>query len=175
MNAPERLATVAANRPRWLTGAVVVDVVLIVFLSYLLYETTQLFGGARRFPIVTLPVTIGLLVLDLVLTLVPSLRRRLGFVERDYIKVAPAGSASADGEAEQQAGARQRVLSPWLVLLWLLALGLGMYFLGYAIMTPVFLVAFFLWVRVPLKVAAGITIVMSALNYLVFYQLLGYG
>lgn len=175
MTARSRLAVA---RPPWLTGAVLVDVVLILVLGYLLFEATQLFGGAKRFPMVTLPVTMALLAVDLVLTLSPSLRRRAGFVDRDYIDVerGDATTADADRQTSDTAAQRQgpRRPSPWLVLLWLIGLGVGMVLVGYAIMTPIFLVAFFLWVRVPLKVAAGITLVMSGLNYVVFYELLGY-
>ncbi|MGH3306251.1 MAG: hypothetical protein ACRDOX_01075 [Nocardioides sp.] len=48
-----------------------------------------------------------------------------------------------------------------------------MFYLGYLVTTPVFLALFFLWARVPVKVAVGITLILSAFNYFVFYEYLG--
>lgn len=172
--------------PRWLTGAVAIDLVLVVLFTYLLYETTQLSGGARRFPLVTIVVTLGLVAIDLLLELFPPLRRRAGFIDRDYVAATPetvAGDVESDpdtepdgaaGVGERSKGRQPRVFKAWEAMVWLLLLGFGMFLVGYMIMTPVFLAAFFLWARAPLKPAIGITVVVSGFLYVVFYQFLGF-
>ncbi|MQA77654.1 MAG: hypothetical protein GEV10_04075 [Streptosporangiales bacterium] len=181
------VARVGSKVPRWLTGAVAIDLVLVLLFAYLLYETTQLSGGARRFPLVTIVVTLGLVAIDLLLELFPPLRRRAGFVERDYVATS-SDTVVADLESvpdnepdseEETAGDRPqgrqpRVFKAWEAMVWLLLLGFGMFLVGYMIMTPVFLAAFFLWARAPLKPAIGITVGVSGFLYLVFYQFLGF-
>lgn len=180
------VARIGSKVPHWLTGSVAIDLVLVVLFAYLLYETAGLSGGARRFPLVTIVVTLGLVAIDLLLELVPPLRRRAGFVDRDYVATSSptvatdgshAGGESA-GEEEsagaQPTGRQPRVFKAWESIVCLLVLGFGMFYLGYAIMTPIFLAAFFLRARAPLKPAIGITVVVSGFLYLVFYQFLGF-
>jgi hypothetical protein len=158
-------------------GAVIVEVALILMLLGLLPQTLDLGTSAGRFPIVTTVVLLGLLTLDLVIELVPAARRRLGFLEADYIATDTATEAKeAEAEGEGAPGVpqpRHREFTQWSALAWLTAVGVGMYYLGYLATTPIFLAAFFLWSRVPLKVAVGITLTLSAFNYLVFFQYLG--
>jgi hypothetical protein len=164
------------------TGAITVDVILLLVLLGLLPQTMEFGDSARRFPLATIVVLLGLITLDLVMELVPAARRRLGFLEADYI----AATATTAHRAEELADAadhadsdapvatpRHREFSQWSAIGWLTAVAVGMYYLGYLVTTPIFLGAFFLWSRVPAKVAIGITAALSLFNYFVFYQYLG--
>lgn len=161
-------------------GAIVVEMVLILVLIALLPQTLELGESARRFPLVTTVVLLVLATLDLVMELLPAARRRLGFLEADYIATGTAAAvADAEPQTENDGGdatgraTTHRKAGQWGALVWLTAAAVGMFYLGYLVVTPIFLTAFFLWSRVPLKVAVGITITLSLFNYLVFYMYLG--
>lgn len=162
-------------------GAITIDVALIAVLLALLPQTLDLGEAARRFPLVTTAVLVALLTLDLLMELVPAARRRLGFLEADLVGATPQRGVPTDAgvdsqEAlgpEGQSEQPHRAFSQWGALAWLTGLGVGMFYLGYLIVTPIFLVLFFLWARVPIKVAVGITAALSLFNYFVFYEYLG--
>jgi Tripartite tricarboxylate transporter TctB family len=165
-------------------GALAIDVVVLLVLLGLLPETLGLGEGARRFPLVLMVVTVLLVCLDAAIELFPAVRRRTRFLEADFVEVdldsvAPPAAPPAEGdpvphdpepEPEQP---RFRALRTWEAVAWLTGLGVAMYFLGYVVATPIFLALFFLWARVPIRIAVTITVVMTALNYFVFYDYLG--
>lgn len=166
-------------------GAFAIDVVLVIILILLLPQALDLDDGARRFPLITIVVMLALLALDAAIEIFPAVRRRTGFLEADFIDVQrdellveqagqPRGVAP-DVEPDVEAPKERtfRVLTIWQAGAWLVSLGVAMYFLGYVASTPLFLALFFLWARVPIKVAVGITATMSLLNYLVFFEYLG--
>lgn len=174
---PETEVSARRRRP----GAIAIDTTLVVLLLALLPQTLDLNEGARRFPIGTIAVLLALLLLDLAIELFPPVRRALAFLESDFVPTTPdavvVDEVLHEQEVEQEEAAKRehnfRSIGPWAALAWLAALGAGMFFLGYVTVTPVFLALFFLWARVPLKVAIGITLTLSAFNYLVFYEFLG--
>jgi hypothetical protein len=164
-------------------GALAIDVVVLLILIGLLPETLGLGEGARRFPLALLFVTMALVCLDAAIELFPAVRRRTRFLEADFVEVdldsvAPAALPSEgepvphDPEPEPEQP-RFRTLQTWQAVAWLTGLGAAMYFLGYVIATPIFLMLFFVWARVPIRLALTITVVMTALNYFVFYDYLG--
>ena len=155
-------------------GAVVIDVILLIVLLALLPETLDLDDDARRFPLVTTVVLAALLALDLLIELVPGVRRRLGFLEADYVATtAAAAGESFEGTEQPLPTTGHRQVGQWAALAWLTGAGVAMFYLGYLVTTPVFLALFFFWARVPVKVAVGITLVLSVFNYVVFYEYLG--
>ena len=161
-------------------GAIAIDVVLVAVLIGLLPETLDLTASARRFPLVTIIVLFGLLALDLLMELMPGARRRLSFLEADYVRATDDSLEVAElleeQEAQEQAEAQQtrfRLFTPWTATLALVAAGLLMYFVGYLVATPIFLALFFLWARSSIKVGIAMTVILSVFNYLVFYEFLG--
>ena len=160
---------------------VALDLTLIAALLALLPQTFEFGEDSRRFPLVTISVMIGLLLLDLLIEVVPAARRRLAFLEAEMVpvpdEVATVQEILHDQEEEQDHQARQerdlRRFTPWSALVWLLAAGFGMFYVGYLLFTPIFLAVFFLWAKVPLKVAVGITLTVSLIFYFTFYRYLG--
>lgn len=165
------------RKPR--RGAVAIDIILIVGLVGLVPQTLELSETARRFPLATMAVIVSLAVFDLLIELVPPVRRRMSFVEDDFIPVTRESQEVSEimQEEEQEAEAHQspafRTFNAWMAMGCLVVAGGLMYAFGYLTATPVFLGAFFLWARVPIKVAVGITVTMSLLNYFAFYSYLG--
>ena len=173
---PQAAAPVVRRKPR--RGVLIVDAALILVMLGLLPQTLELSETARRFPLATIVVIIALTVLDLLIELVPAVRRVMSFVEDDFI---PATSETSDvneimqdqEDADAAAAPVFRTFTPLTAMGALAVAGALMYYLGYLVATPVFLGLFFLWSRVPLKVAIGIIAVMCALNYFAFYDYLG--
>lgn len=173
---PQLQGPAVRARPRG--GVLIVDAALIVVMLALLPQTLELSETARRFPLATIVVILGLTVLDLLIELVPAVRRVMRFVEDDFI---PSTSESSEvseilrdqEDADAAKAPAFRTFTPLTAMAALTVAGALMYYLGYLVATPVFLAAFFLWSRVPLKVAIGITAVMCALNYFAFYDYLG--
>ncbi len=158
-------------------GALAVDLVVLVVLVVLLPQTLDLASSARRFPLIMNLLLIALVLLDAAIETFPAVRRRTGFLESDLVDVG-SGLEVPDDEGEpldvpEVGTPRFRVLTVPQALGWLTGLGAAMYFVGYVYATPVFLALFFLWARVPVKVAVSITVVMTCLNYYVFYEYLG--
>lgn len=161
-------------------GALVIDALLVLILVLLLPQTLGLDDGARRFPLITIIVMLLLLLLDAAIEVFPAVRRRARFLEEDFIDVHDEQlveqAESSEDVAPEEGSQKERtfrVLTVWEAVAWLVSLGLAMYFLGYVASTPIFLALFFLWSRVPIKVAIGITATMSLLNYFVFFNYLG--
>ncbi|MPZ88586.1 MAG: hypothetical protein GEU81_11040 [Nitriliruptorales bacterium] len=163
----------SARRPR--AGVVATDLFLIVVMLVLLVLALDLSSGtARRFPLLAITVTLALLALDLSSELVPALRRRMAVLDRGLIEVREdvaetAKEASERGRTDESHDA-PRAFKDWVVLAWVTALGAGMYAVGYLIAVPVFVAAFSIFARVPLKVWASTTVAIMLLNYFVLYQ-----
>jgi hypothetical protein len=156
-------------------GVVAIDLTLIVGLLVLLATALDLRSAtARRFPLLALGVTLALLAVDLAGELLPAVRRRLAVFERGLIEVpedvARAVEKAAAGAPEDREAETPRAFRDWVVLLWITALGIGMYAVGYLIAIPVFIVAFSVYARVPPKVWIGTTLAVVALNYFALYQ-----
>jgi hypothetical protein len=157
-------------------GALCIDLVLLAIILLLLPQTLELGAGARRFPLIMLAVMALLVLLDAAVEAVPAVRRRMSFLEADFVEVASLDVPELQVQAEDlpaEPARTFRVLTVRQALGWLTALGAGMSYFGYVVTTPIFLGLFFLWARVPLRVAVGITLVMTCLNYFVFYDFLG--
>ena len=153
--------------------SIVTDLVLIVGLVALLPQTLGFSDAAQRFPLWTIYVAVALLVLDIAMELLPPVRRALAFLETEV--GAPSGLANTDDDSEDDpADGTNRLRKASLVqaLAWLIALGVGMYLVGYMITAPIFLLLFFVWARVPWKVTLVVTVLMTAVLYFGFYEFL---
>jgi hypothetical protein len=174
---PSTSATRESRRPSVRRpGAFGIDLVLLAIILLLLPQTLELGAGARRFPLIMLAVMALLVLLDAAMEAFPAVRRRMGFLEADFVEVASLDVPELQVQPDDlpaESARTFRVLTVWQALAWLTALGAGMSYFGYVVTTPVFLGLFFLWARVPLRVAIGITLVMTCLNYFVFYDFLG--
>lgn len=162
-----------ARRAR--TRVVATDVFLIAVLLVLLVLALDLSGTARRFPLLAITVTLALLALDLASELVPAIRRRMAVFDRGLIEVREdvaesAKEASERGRTDESHDA-PRAFKDWVVLAWITALGVGMYVLGYLIAVPVFVAAFSIFARVPMRVWVSTTVAIMLLNYFVLHQL----
>ncbi|MGH8869815.1 MAG: tripartite tricarboxylate transporter TctB family protein [Actinomycetes bacterium] len=160
-----------AARPSRSRGAIAVDLVLLGALVVLFTQTVDLAGASRHFPLVTLVVTSGLVLLDLAIEAFPVLRTRFRFLESDLV---PQSSEprEADAADEREQEPQRRTHGELAGLAWLLVLGLAMYVVGYVLVTPVFLVLFSLWARVPVRVWVPVTVVLTLFNYFVFFDFL---
>lgn len=153
-------------------GVVITDVVLIGTLVFLLPQTLDLSAAARRFPLATIVVIIALLLLDLAMTLSPWVRRRLAFLESGVTASAELTEQVAEDQSatEQEPEHDFRRLNLTQAIIWLVALGLAMAYLGYLVASPLFLLTFYAWARVPWKVAVGVTAVTMAVLYFGFHE-----
>ena len=150
-------------------GTVALEAVLVVGATVLLVSAMSFNDSARQFPVIVLSVTIALLLIDVVTELVPGLRRRKAALEVGLIE-APHELVEATHKASEGSdGGARRGFSEWVVIAWLVFLGVAMFLIGYRIAAPVFVALFGLYARVPVRVWLLTAIALALLGHFVLF------
>lgn len=151
-------------------GVLVIDGVLLASAVTLLILAVSLNETARRFPIGVLAVSVVLLVVDLAVELVPSLRDRLRPIDAGLI--APPDDLA--GTAKEQIGGNAQsgtAVGERTALVWVVGFGVAMYVFGYRVAGPLAVAAFSAYLKVPVRVWVPIVTVLALLNHFVLYEL----
>lgn len=154
-------------RPR--VGTAALELVLLVVLTVLLVRSVELSEAARRFPVLVIGATMLLILLDLAVTFIAPLRRRLRFLNADVVEApsefeAQARAADADDDPTPARGH----VSEWVALVVVCAFGVSMYLFGYVITSPLFVAGISIWRRVPMRVWVATTVALILLNALLY-------